>query len=83
MISFLVRDYELAGFRRVTLPSSRTLRAIYRHAVLKEGNPLQGEGNFHPQLVRRRPATEKDLRGTPVTSLRRNVQRRHFVALGQ
>src|SRR5439155_26279257 len=51
MISFLVRDYEVAGFRRVTLTPSRTLRAIYRHAVLKESNPLQVEGNFHLKLV--------------------------------
>src|SRR6266511_3661599 len=77
MISLLVRNHEFARFRRVTLPTSRTLRAIYWHAVLKESNPLQSERNFDAQLVRRRPTAKKDLRGTPVTSLRGDVERRH------
>src|SRR6266542_755315 len=83
MVSLLVRNHKFAGLRRVTLPSSRTLRAIYRHAVLNESNPLQNERNFDAQLVRRRPTAEKNLRGTPVTSLRGDVQRRHFIAPGQ
>src|SRR4029078_11658954 len=83
MVSLLVGNHEIPSARGVTLAASRTLRAIYRHAVLTESNPLQSEGNFHAQLVRRRSTAKKNLRGTPVNSLRRDVQRRHFIALGQ
>src|SRR5882762_11174282 len=83
MVSLLVRNYEVASAGRVTLTPGRTLRAIYRHAVFDESNPLQTERNFDAQLVRRRPTAKKNLRGTPVTSLRGDVQRGHFIALGQ
>src|SRR5216117_695226 len=39
MVSFLVGDHKFAPFRRITWSASRTLRAIHRHAVLKEGDP--------------------------------------------
>ena len=52
MVSLLVRNYEVPSACGVTLASSRTLGAIYRHAVLKESNPLQSERNFDAQLVR-------------------------------
>src|ERR1043166_3016323 len=83
MFSFLVRNDEIASACGITLTTGRTLRAIYGHAVFHESNPLQSERNFDAQLVRRRPTTEKNLRGTPVTSLRGDVQRRHFVALAK
>src|SRR5580704_14474237 len=83
MVSLLVCNHKFAGLRRVTLPSSRTLCAVYGYAVFDESNALQGERDFDAQLVRRRPATEENLRGTPVASLRGDVQRRHFIALGQ
>ncbi|PYL40917.1 MAG: hypothetical protein DMF36_01695 [Verrucomicrobia bacterium] len=82
MLPLLIRDHKFAGLRRVTLAPGRTLRAIYRHAVLDESDPLQGKRNFDAQLVRSRPAAEKNLRGTPVTSLRGDIQRRHFIAPG-
>ncbi|PYL35265.1 MAG: hypothetical protein DMF38_05755 [Verrucomicrobia bacterium] len=82
MVPFLIRDHKFAGLRRVTLAPGRTLRAIYRHAILDESDPLQSKGNFDVQLVRRRPAAEKNLRGTPVTRLRGDIQRRHFITLG-
>src|SRR5437879_12487870 len=83
MLSFLIGNYEVASARRVTLTSSRTLRAVYRNAVLNESNPLQTERNFDAQLIWRWPTAKKNLRGTPVTSLRGDVQCRHFIALGQ
>src|SRR6266481_8114719 len=83
MVSLLVRNYKVTSACGVTLASGGTLGAIYRHAVLNESNPLQSQRNFDTQLVRRRPAAKKNLRGTPVTSLRGDVQCRHFVALGQ
>src|SRR6266513_5271772 len=83
MVSLLVGNYEVASAGRVTLTPGRTLRAIYRHAVFDESNPLQSERNFDTQLVRRRPTAKKNLRGTPVTSLRGDVERRHLVPLGQ
>src|SRR5437588_11419033 len=76
MVPFLVRDHKFAGLRRVTLTPGRTLRAIYRHAILDESDPLQSERNFDVQSVRRRPRAEETLRGTPVTSLSRDSKRR-------
>src|SRR6266508_625447 len=83
MISLLVGNYEVACACGVTLASGRTLRAIYRHTVLNDSNPLQSERNFDVLFFKRTPTAEKNLRGTPVTSLRRNIQRRHFITLGQ
>src|SRR4026209_2530096 len=83
MVSLLVRNYKVTSACRVTLAPGRTLGAIYRHAVLNESNPLQSERNFDAQLIWRWPTAKKNLRRTPVTSLRGDVQCRHFIAPGQ
>ncbi|PYK17965.1 MAG: hypothetical protein DME55_08290 [Verrucomicrobia bacterium] len=58
MVSFLIGNYEVTSVRGVTLTSSRTLRAVYRHAVLNESNPLQRERNFDAQLIWRWPTAK-------------------------
>src|SRR6266550_6854847 len=73
MVSLLIGNYKLTGLCGVALATGRTLRAVYRHAVFNESYPLQSKRNFDAQLVRRRPAAEKNLRGTPVTRLRGNI----------
>src|SRR5213080_1127819 len=83
MESFLIGDHKFASFRRITWSASRTLRAIHRHAVLNERDPLQSERNFEAQLVRRRPPAEKNLCGAPVTGLCGNIQRRQLVPVRQ
>src|SRR4029450_9351618 len=83
MVSLLVRNHKFAGLRRVTLPSSRTLRAVYGYAVFDESDPLQSQKTSDPQCVRGRPPAEKNLGGTPVTSLRGDFQSRHSIAPGQ
>ena len=83
MVALLIRNYKVTCACGVTLASGRTLRAIYRHAVLNQSNSLQSERNFDAQLIWRWATAKKNLRGTPVTSLRRDVQRGHFIALGQ
>ncbi|PYJ38683.1 MAG: hypothetical protein DME81_04715, partial [Verrucomicrobia bacterium] len=57
--------------------------AVYRYAVLDQSHSLQRKGNFEAQLVRRRPAAEKNLCGTPVARLGGNIQRRHLVPVRQ
>src|SRR5262249_19887819 len=83
MVSLLVGYHKFAGLRRITLPAGGTLRAIYRYAVLNESDSLQRERNFNTQLIRRWAAAEKNLRGTPVTRLCGNIQRRHSVSARQ
>src|SRR5438094_7965803 len=77
MVSLLVSNHKLAGLRRVTFPTGRTVRPVYRYAVLDQSHSLQRKGNFESQLVRRRPAAENNMCGTPVTRLSSNIQRRH------
>ena len=83
MVSFLVRNYEVAPLRGVTLASSRTLRAIYRHAVPNESNPLQSERNFdraigpekaHRQEEFARNASDQSPRRCPVQTFYRAGQ---------
>src|SRR6476646_107661 len=83
MVSLLVRNYKVTSACGVTLASGGTLGAIYRHAVLKQSNPLQSERNFDAQLIWRWPTAKKNLRGTPMTSLRGDVQCGHFITLAQ
>src|SRR4029077_778247 len=70
MVAFLVGDHKLAPLSRVTRPAGGASCVIYRFAVPDESDALHPQGNFDPQLFRRRPSTEKDLRGTPVTGFR-------------
>ena len=79
MVAFLVGDHKLAPLSRVTRPTGRASRVIYRFAVPHESDPLHRQRNFDPQFIRCRPATEKNLRGTPVAGLRGDIQCRHFV----
>ncbi len=79
MVAFLVGDHKLAPLSRVTRPTGRASRVIYRFAVPDESDALHRQRNFDPQLIRRRAAAEKNLRGTPVAGLRGNIQCRHFV----
>ncbi|PYJ34311.1 MAG: hypothetical protein DME88_05710 [Verrucomicrobia bacterium] len=83
MISFLVGDHKFAPFRRITRSPSRALRAIHRHAVLKESDALQSERNFEAQAIRRWSAAKKNLCSTPVARFSGNIQRRHFVSTRQ
>src|SRR4029077_6604136 len=66
MVAFLVGDHKLASFSRVTRPTGGASRVIYRFAVPDESDALHCQGNLDPQLIRRRAASEKDLRRTPV-----------------
>src|SRR5437773_3086697 len=60
MVSLLVSNHKLTGLRRVTFPTGRTVRAVYRYAVLDQSHSLQRKGNFEAQLVRRRPAARSE-----------------------
>src|SRR4029077_9237498 len=67
MVAFLVGDHKLSPLSRVTRPTGGASRVIYRFVVPEESDALHRQRNFDPQLIRRRAAAEKDLRGTPVS----------------
>src|SRR5260370_22507488 len=83
VVSFIVVDHKFAALSRITWPASRTLRAIDRHTVLKERDPLQSERNLETQAIRRWSAAEKNLCGAPVTRFCGNIQCRHPVPTRQ
>src|SRR5881394_3993547 len=83
MVSFLIGDHKFASLGRVTRPASRTLSAIYRHAILDQGDPLQGQRNFEAQPIRRWSTAEENLCGAPVTRLCGNIQCGHLIPARQ
>src|SRR5205814_2257658 len=80
MVPLFIRYHKLTSFRRITLPSGGARRAEDRHPVFNKSHPLQSERNFEAELIRRRPAAEKDLCASPLACFGGDIEWGHFIA---